>query len=120
MYGSIDLLKDTLRFDDPFANQVSIVLESVPPDPLKPEFTLKGQVRSATNPSRRRVTATYVQRVHESVMYTMVETFVRDDGSFQFDRLPPGPYEIRIGGRPEVSRVIVPDESPTGLTLSIP
>jgi hypothetical protein len=28
-------------------------------------------------------------------MFTVVEPVVRDDGTFQFDRLPAGPYEIR-------------------------
>jgi hypothetical protein len=120
-YGSIDLLKEALRFNDGPADRISIVLESVPPDPLKPEYTLKGQVKSAsTIPSGTRATATYVQSVNATVMYTMMETLVRDDGSFQFDRLPPGPYEMRIAGRPELSRVIVPNDGPVGVTLSIP
>jgi hypothetical protein len=119
--GSIDLLKDPIQFDGSFVSRISIVLESAPPDPLQLEFSLKGRVQSATtNPARRRVTATYVKSVHLAVAYTMMETFVRDDGSFQFDRLPAGPYEIRIVGRPEVSRFVVPDESVEGAVISVP
>jgi len=108
-YGSLDLLKNPLQFDDSIAAPISIVLESVPPDPLRPEFILKGRVRSpATNPERARVTATFVERDSTSGNFTL-ETVVRVDGTFQFDRLPPGAYEIRIAGRPEVARVVVPD-----------
>jgi hypothetical protein len=121
LLGSVDLLQDPVRFDDALPSQVSIVLESTPLDPLKPEFTLKGRVQSpTTNPARRRVTATYVGYGRETVVGTMMETFVRDDGSFQFDRLPAGPFEIRIADRPEMSRFVLPDESGSGVILSIP
>jgi hypothetical protein len=55
-----------------------------------------------------------------SIMFTTMETFVRDDGSFQFDRLPAGPYEIRIVDRPEAARFVLPDSSGNGVILSIP
>jgi hypothetical protein len=119
--GSIDLLKESIRFDDATPSQISIVLEPAPADPLRPEFSLKGRVQSSsTNPARRRVTATYVEHGHMSIMFTTMETFVRDDGSFQFDRLPAGPYEIRIVDRPEAARFVLPDSSGNGVILSIP
>jgi hypothetical protein len=119
-YGGIDLTKEAIRFSEP-ATEIVISLEVVPPDPSTPEFRILGRVRSVSGrDATNKVTATYMDYFGVREIYTVMEVPVQTDGSFEFDRLPSGAYEIRVIDQPGVARVIVSDADSNGVLLSIP
>ncbi len=114
MYGTTDLLKDTLKVTEADSAELAITLGVASSVPW---YNVNGRVTGLTNPLGVRLVLT------GAALGSPIEAPLGADGSFIFSKLLPGSYTARVslsGLREVGSSFSVTNKDVTGVTISIP
>lgn len=111
-FGDIDLLRDPIRLSGAPLPVIRVTVGSAPLDPEVKTFSVSGRVlgSSGRNASALRVSLRFPDPGPLTVP-------VSADGSFRFERVPSGTYEVSVVGQETRSRVIVTKNDVTDVVL---